>query len=92
MRDDNFESAVDTAIDAIQAALASGVTVATLNAAKIALITLAARTEHFNFERFPLPEDASDGNFYLVHGTHTEHWMTDVGPIIDARPRSGTLA
>lgn len=59
--------AVSAAMDDIKTILAAGTSVENLTRAKQPLIDLAKRQDLFNHDVFPLPEDNSMENSYLIH-------------------------
>ena len=58
---------VDAAINDIRDIMESGPTIENLNRAKAILIELASHTNLFTHELFPLPDDDSMENSYLIH-------------------------
>ena len=64
---DQRRIAVIDAVSQIRSILDAGINVENLNSAKAALISLAARTDLFSFDAFPLPEDDAMECSYLIH-------------------------
>ena len=60
-------SAISAAIDSIREVMQGGPTLDNLERGKSILIELAARSDLFDFEAFPLPEDDAMECSYLIH-------------------------